>query len=137
MLRKRLQGIIVESCNTETTAERILDKLTDEQIAGTLETAWEDILQTQDASSLVLKETESKEIRPTAGSVFLNTELKLYTQDEIRELVDTNQISIDEIYTYHSNGEGNWLERGYHIADVLGYVVMSEQIDLPDDEKEE
>ena len=47
--------------------------------------------------------------------------------------IQTNQ----EIYTLKTAEHSNWLERGFHIVDELGFVLLPnnypEIIDLPDD----
>jgi hypothetical protein len=41
------------------------------------------------------------------------------------------------VYSWKTTGNANWLERGFSVVDVLGYVVLPSglptEIDMPDD----
>ncbi|MEW5883378.1 MAG: hypothetical protein AB1725_04040 [Armatimonadota bacterium] len=41
------------------------------------------------------------------------------------------------VYSWKTTGRANWLERGFSVVDVLGYVVLPSElpatIDMPDD----
>jgi hypothetical protein len=51
--------------------------------------------------------------------------------EEIRALSPEEQ---QHTLTVCASGSENWIDRGIHVADVLGYLHIPSQIDLPDDE---
>ena len=69
-----------------------------------------------------------------------NWELEVFQLEEFNIAKDYAQKMGGEIYSWKTIGHSNWLEKSISIADVLGLVVLQENlpdwIDLPDDTME-
>ena len=73
--------------------------------------------------------------------ITVELELPFYEAEEIESAQKDSIDSGHVVYTWSSSGRSNWLSRGLHMADRLGYILLPQglpdQIDIPDDAPEE
>jgi len=71
-------------------------------------------------------------------SLYLNFDLEVYNTDEVSKAQQAAREAGGVLYCWKTSGNSNWLEKGLSVSDVLGIVVLPqnlpEQIDMPDDE---
>jgi len=64
--------------------------------------------------------------------ITVQTELLFFEPEELAKIISKGEASIQNVWTlHHSECKGpDYIEKGIHIVNILGYCVMSEQIDL-------
>jgi hypothetical protein len=70
-------------------------------------------------------------------SIFIEVDTPLYKTDEFAAAGKAAEDSGKVVYTWSASGRSNWLARGFHVADRLGYVLLPgglpDYLDMEDD----
>ena len=76
---------------------------------------------------------------PKFKNIIVKAELQFFEMDELTGKISKGEIPLDSIWTLHHSEckDPDYLEKGIHIANVLGYCIMPQQIDLAEDPLED
>jgi hypothetical protein len=61
-------------------------------------------------------------------------EAEFYETEEVAAAERHAELTGGRVYAWKTSGRENWLERGFSVVDVLGYLVLPAALDMPDDE---
>jgi hypothetical protein len=68
-------------------------------------------------------------------------EFDLFSIEEVRGVEKLAEKTNGAVYSWKTEGQHNWLQKGFTVVDVLGLTIipkgLPDLIDMPDDEEEE
>ena len=88
---------------------------------------------------LVVIEEPNKELKDRdydkPREITIQVELLFFEQEEIEKILSRGEALVENVWTLHnSECRGpDYIKKGIHIVNVLGYCLMPEQINLPED----
>ncbi len=74
-------------------------------------------------------------------SLSLQLDLEMFHLEEVEQSEQRAEASNSLLYSWKTSGNENWLERGLSLTDVLGIIVLPQElpdvIEMPDDTEDD